>query len=305
MKIIAGFLLMLVAISSCGPSQRSLFGEKKTPHEKYSDKIKNAGLDVTEMGKLWFTAANRAMEFPQQIKLPFKQSDSFSAITPGASGYLIEGKRGGVINIYIITDSINHNGFFVELWEPVQQNTKTKLLAAADSTLIIKYEIEKDGPLIIRIQPELLLSIKYTLEVRVSPSIGFPVSQSGNPKIISFWSDPRDRGARSHEGIDISAKFRTPAIAAADGHIQSVTTNNLGGNVVFMRPRQKDYVLYYAHLDTQLVTTGQQVKMGDILGLVGNTGNAKGTIPHLHFGIYGPGGAIDPLPFISPGTVRR
>ena len=46
---------------------------------------------------------------------------------------------------------------------------------------------------------------------------------------------------------------------------------------------------YYAHLDSQLVSEGQWVLPGDTLGLVGNTGNARATSPHLHFGVYASG----------------
>jgi hypothetical protein len=66
-----------------------------------------------------------------------------------------------------------------------------------------------------------------------------------------------------------------------------------------MRPSGKDYVLYYAHLDSQLAYEGQVVKVGDTLGLIGNTGNARTTPSHLHFGIYTSGGAINPLPFVE------
>ncbi len=66
-----------------------------------------------------------------------------------------------------------------------------------------------------------------------------------------------------------------------------------------MNPSGKNYSLYYAHLDSQIVSSGQQVKAGDVLGLMGNTGNARTTIPHLHFGIYTNSGAVDPLPFID------
>jgi murein DD-endopeptidase MepM/ murein hydrolase activator NlpD len=61
----------------------------------------------------------------------------------------------------------------------------------------------------------------------------------------------------------------------------------------------RDINLYYAHLDKQLVHAGQLVKKGDTLGLIGNTGNAKHTPSHLHFGIYGDHGAIDPWPFVN------
>src|SRR5690606_26698236 len=54
--------------------------------------------------------------------------------------------------------------------------------------------------------------------------------------------------------------------------------------------------LYYAHLDSHAVQAGQRVRVGDTLGYVGNTGNARTTAPHLHFGIYRRGrGPIDPL----------
>jgi murein DD-endopeptidase MepM/ murein hydrolase activator NlpD len=56
---------------------------------------------------------------------------------------------------------------------------------------------------------------------------------------------------------------------------------------------------YYAHLDRQLVTAGTYVKEGDLIGLVGSSGNARGSAPHLHFGIYTAGGAVDPLPYIA------
>ncbi|MDO7742513.1 MAG: M23 family metallopeptidase [Pedobacter sp.] len=49
-----------------------------------------------------------------------------------------------------------------------------------------------------------------------------------------------------------------------------------------------------------MAVEGQQVKSGDTLGLMGNTGNAKTTSPHLHFGIYTPNGTVDPLPFVNP-----
>jgi murein DD-endopeptidase MepM/ murein hydrolase activator NlpD len=59
---------------------------------------------------------------------------------------------------------------------------------------------------------------------------------------------------------------------------------------------------YYAHLDRQAVTPGQRVNAGDLVGWVGNTGNARTTPPHLHFGVYlAAAGAVDPLPFICDG----
>jgi hypothetical protein len=74
----------------------------------------------------------------------------------------------------------------------------------------------------------------------------------------------------------------------------------LGGKVIFLHPTGKNYTLYYAHLDEQSVISGATVKLGDTVGLVGKTGNAIHTSPHLHFGIYTSEGAVDPLPFVNP-----
>jgi hypothetical protein len=78
-----------------------------------------------------------------------------------------------------------------------------------------------------------------------------------------------------------------------------VDTNGLGGNVVWLRDDRGRRTFYYAHLDRWAIEGTVAVKTGDVLGYVGNTGNARTTSPHLHFGIY-ERGAIDPLPFVQP-----
>jgi hypothetical protein len=123
--------------------------------------------------------------------------------------------------------------------------------------------------------------------------------------VQSFWGADRDGGARAHQGIDIFAPRGTPALAAADGVVRWVGENRLGGNVVFVADPARGHSLYYAHLDRQAVTTGQRVRAGDTVGFVGNTGNARSTAPHLHFGIYRAGeGAVDPFPYVDPRAVR-
>ncbi|HEY0304945.1 MAG TPA: M23 family metallopeptidase, partial [Longimicrobiales bacterium] len=122
--------------------------------------------------------------------------------------------------------------------------------------------------------------------------------------IGSFFGDPRDGGARDHEGIDIFAPRGTPVIAVADGVITDVGNTNLGGLVVWQYDAERQVHYYYAHLSTQEVRVGQSVAAGTIVGTVGNTGNARTTPPHLHFAVYRPGRvAINPVPFIfdAPG----
>jgi len=113
-----------------------------------------------------------------------------------------------------------------------------------------------------------------------------PVKGASNKSIGSFYGDPRDAGKRKHEGIDIFAPKGTPVLAPADGVVAQVGNSKLGGKTVWMNDVKRGHSYYFAHLDSQMVRTGKKVKQGDVLGTVGNTGNAKYTPSHLHFGVY-------------------
>ena len=114
----------------------------------------------------------------------------------------------------------------------------------------------------------------------------------------STWNAPRAGGQRRHEGIDIFAARGSRVVASTEGIVQRVGQNNLGGNVVWvLGPGGQRH--YYAHLDRFAdAHAGMRVEAGTLLGYVGNTGNAAGTPPHLHYGIYAVGGAVDPFPFL-------
>jgi hypothetical protein len=92
-------------------------------------------------------------------------------------------------------------------------------------------------------------------------------------------------------------------LAASDGVAFRVEETSRGGRVVWVRDDRRGQRLYYAHLDRQLVAEGQPVRAGDTLGLVGNTGNARTTPPHLHFGVYARDefarGPQDPVPYLA------
>ena len=131
----------------------------------------------------------------------------------------------------------------------------------------------------------------------IAKELIFPVS--GKSNIGSYWGDARDAGGRKHEGIDVFASKGTPVVAVTDGYVLEVIEDGIGGKSVTIQSDDYSWRTYYAHLDAQKVSKGQIVKKGQLIGTVGNTGNAKITTPHLHFGIYEPGGAIDPLPFVK------
>lgn len=125
----------------------------------------------------------------------------------------------------------------------------------------------------------------------------FPIA--GKSNIGSYWGDSRDAGGRKHEGIDIFATRGTAVVAVAEGYVLEVTEDGIGGKSVTIQSEDYTWRSYYAHLDMQKVVKGQLVKKGQLIGTVGNTGNATSTPPHLHFGIYEHTGAIDPLPYIK------
>ncbi|MEL7160691.1 MAG: M23 family metallopeptidase, partial [Bacteroidota bacterium] len=138
---------------------------------------------------------------------------------------------------------------------------------------------------------------RYELQITTEPVLLFPVAGKDEKAIQSFWGAPRDGGRRKHEGNDIFAPKGTELLALTDGTITRVNNGGLGGKTVWLYDRERNLNYYYAHLDEQLVQKGQRVWRGDVVGTVGNTGNARTTPPHLHFGIYA-GKATDPYPFL-------
>lgn len=273
--------------------------KKMSPHDAYAQRLKDAGLDRSSMGSTWLQKSETSVTNALNIDIPYKETGYFSAEKIPATALRFEARRGQQLHINLSKKPSQNFAIYLDLLEERDANSR-KVIASADTLgLLLNYEVKTTGKYILRLHPELLQSGEYTLSITTGPSLSFPVSAAGKPNIGSFWGDGRDNGGRKHEGIDIFAPKLTPAIAAAEGTVTNVTENKLGGLVVFMRPESRDYTLYYAHLDKQLVQNGQNVRIGDTIGLVGNTGNARTTPAHLHFGIYTSGGAIDPLPFVD------
>lgn len=126
------------------------------------------------------------------------------------------------------------------------------------------------------------------------PVAGVPVS-----RIRDTWQAPRP-GDRLHQGIDIFAPRGRAVISATSGIVISMGENELGGRVVrVLGPGGQWH--YYAHLDAYgPVRPGQIIDAGTVIGYVGTTGNARGTPPHLHYGIYKfAGGAMNPYPLLA------
>ncbi len=128
----------------------------------------------------------------------------------------------------------------------------------------------------------------------------FPVQGISIQQTTDTWGAARSNN-RQHQGIDIFAKRGTPVESATHGLVRKIGINNLGGRVVWVTgPNLSQH--YYAHLDEYAddIQVGDWVEAGQVIGFVGNSGNAKTTPPHLHYGIYLKGqGAVNPYPYLK------
>ena len=129
----------------------------------------------------------------------------------------------------------------------------------------------------------------------ICPMDGWAVS------FINDWGFPRS-GGRTHKGTDVFASWNQPVYAVADG-VVSIRNGGLGGKVVWLTA---DYgvAFYFAHLNGwgPGIESGARVVRGQVIGYNGDSGNARGGSPHLHFQIH-PGGRssspVNPYPTLS------
>lgn len=133
---------------------------------------------------------------------------------------------------------------------------------------------------------------------RMPPPATLPVPvQSVAPRqVADTFGAPRGADRR-HEGVDIFAPRGTPVTSTTRGVVVAINDRGLGGRQVWvLGPAGERH--YYAHLDDWApgLAEGDVVEAGAALGTVGDSGNARATPPHLHYGVYGSDGALDPLP---------
>jgi murein DD-endopeptidase MepM/ murein hydrolase activator NlpD len=256
-------------------------------------------------------AAERALTAPVAVEPAYEAASPFEAGTATAWGYRVRGRAGQRLAAAVRVTASERVEIFVDLFRldgdnPVHVASAAALpVGAADfAEQRLEWQVLEPSDYIVRVQPELLRTGTVYVTLRAEPLLAFPVTGLDTRAIQSGFGAERDGGARAHRGIDIFAARGTDALAAVDGWVTRVDATRRGGNVVWLTPVFGDLRLYYAHLDTQLVQVGQFVRRGDVIGTVGNTGNAATTPPHLHFGVYvrragQRGGATDPASFLN------
>jgi len=296
-------LIALVLSTSCiGAGRLSLMS---SPYDEYASMLRGAGLDKTALGERWMSAGASALINAAPVVSPFTESGYFAADQPTAVAYRLQLERGRRVIIDIAFVTSEPGRLFVDLFRSESSGELRRVATLKDSELRIEYAVERTGAYVIRLQPELLRSGRFTLVENTLAAIRtFPVSGLTSRAVQSGFGAQRDSGTRSHEGIDIFAPRDTPVVAVTDG-IAYTDTNGLGGNVVWLRDGLIGATrYYYAHLDRWAIDGSVRVREGDVLGYVGNTGNARTTSPHLHFGVYDDG-PIDPAPFLAPDETLR
>ena len=123
----------------------------------------------------------------------------------------------------------------------------------------------------------------------------------------TFGAARNDVSGDYHHGDDIFGQLGQPVVAVTNGIVFSVGYEKVGGNRLWILDSQGNQ-FYYAHLSaySTAISNGSHVKAGEVVGFMGNTGDAEGTPYHLHFEVHpvsylylGYDGAVDPTPYLD------
>lgn len=136
-----------------------------------------------------------------------------------------------------------------------------------------------------------------------------PVAGVASAELTDTWGDSRGAGTRVHKAIDIAAPGGTPVLAAAPGRIEKLFTSADGGITLYVRSPDRGWSYYYAHLARYApdVREGGEVRAGQVIGYVGDTGNSGAGNYHLHFGLsrmraddgWWEGEPVNPYPLLA------
>lgn len=296
-------LLALLLLASCAKEVVEEPYEPTDSHENYRRAIDELDLAATELGEAWLAAARTAAETPTALEPPAAEVTYFDPAEPQAVGYRFPVSRGRQVEILIAAE---HERYFADVLRvpaDEEEGEPVHVASRPAGESAIRFEARSNEYYLLRLQPELLRGGRFEVRITTGASLAFPVEDAGPDDIWSFFGDDRDGGRRIHHGVDIFAPRGTPVLAPGDATVARVGRRDRGGNVIVLYDEAREIMLYYAHLEEQLVRRGDEVSAGDVIGTVGNTGNARTTPPHLHIGIYQGGWRrpVDPWAyFIDP-----
>ena len=297
-------LVLIAFLTSCKDEIVPESYKPRNEHDAYRYSLEQANLLSSALGKEWLSSSNNALENPIKVEAPYKEAFYLDPNKAESSGYRFSVKRGQKIEVEVTVLDFDSMQVFIDLYRIDNDSLRIwKHVASADSiNHFLAFEPRRDADYLLRVQPELLRGGRFGITVQKVPSFTFPVVGKNSRAIGSYFGDPRDGGRREHHGVDIFAKRHTPIIAPTRAYVRFVGERGIGGNVVWLRD-SKGHNLYFAHLQIMKAKPRTYVNPGDTIGTVGNSGNARTTPTHLHFGIYR-NGPIDPIHFIKETNTR-
>lgn len=139
------------------------------------------------------------------------------------------------------------------------------------------------GALVAAFVAALLLLAPSTPSRAQDPAATFPLVWPVTGEVISIYNQPRGGGSRLHDGYDFAAPADAPVHASAAGTVVRVQEQKRGYGKLVDIEHGNGYRTLYAHLNAQSVSIGQRVERGQVIGRNGDTGNASGGVPHVHW----------------------
>ncbi|MDX1544081.1 MAG: M23 family metallopeptidase [Christiangramia sp.] len=252
-----------------------------------------------EIFEIWESRLEKGLGDSIEVELPYSESGELKPRNFAIYAYEIYLMPGEVLEAVVETDS-SSTLIFSSLYKKTSEENRDfeEIVAGEAQQRSLKFEIQEKGLYKLILQPEIEANTAFNIKILKAPAYLFPVSNGKNSDIGSYYGDMREGGKRDHKGIDIFAERGTPVIATTAGRIGFTGEKGLGGKQIWLRDSKRKLSVYYAHLDS-IKPDLKKVLPGDTLGFVGNTGNARTTPPHLHFGIYKRRyGTLDPLGFV-------
>lgn len=295
-------LILLLVFFSCRREKVPEPYKPKNAHDAYRHSLQQADLLDTALGRDWIEAAEKAVNEPVEIPLPFREMFYVDSAEASAVGYRFEVKRGQRIEVDVGFHGEEPARLFIDLFrvEPVNSRGWVHVASADMDENRLEFEPRRDARYVLRLQTELLRGGRYVVAIRNVAALEFPLADRYRGSIGSGFGVPRDGGRRRHHGIDIFAPRHTPVMAPARAYVRVVKEGGIGGRYIWLSDHKRSLYLYFAHLESQNVQPHAWVDVGDVIGTVGNSGNARTTPPHLHFGVYARGeGPLDPHHFIT------
>lgn len=159
-----------------------------------------------------------------------------------------------------------------------------------------KYFIMKKLPVLTLLV--LMFSITVSQAVQNDPPSISPLK--GDFKITSDYGmrmHPINKMKKLHRGVDFKAPTGTAVLATSDGVVVQAKEDGANGLKIVIK-HDEEYKTAYCHMSKMLVKVGQKVKIGDVIGEVGNTGAS--TAPHLHYEVIKNDEYVNPSEFMQP-----